>query len=61
MPTTANKSQDEQNVAELRPGGESLGLGSSFPKRANYWGEISIEEKIERLRELVKSLVKGTE
>ncbi len=55
----AKSSQDTQAYGPSeemnKEAGQSIGLGSV--QRSPYWGELQIEEKIERMRELVKSLV----
>lgn len=39
-----------------KPAGEQLKNSGAALKRDKYWGELSIEEKIERLRTLCKAL-----
>ena len=46
MDTQKDEMCQDQNLKE-----------SAIPQRGNYWEEIGVEEKIERLRNLVKSLV----
>lgn len=46
MDTQANEANESM--------GQSLGVGSA--KRPRNWSEIGLEEKVERLRDLVKSL-----
>ncbi len=50
----ARSSTDEVNTEAAQ---DNRGLGEGALQRAKYWSEISIEEKIERMRTLVKSLV----
>lgn len=48
------KAQDEQMANTVAPQGSKA---EPMPKRQKHWGELAIEEKLERMRTLVKSLV----